>query len=262
MRHPVWLHSKYMTDLHMPKLWYIARIKWINDSLSQLPVVKFGVHRDIPIIRLYDGDKQREYRKTSKHYSEYYGIAVNREILLSEKDRLLQDWKRLFNEPYESLASQYKLNPNNMACKISLSESLQANSNSYKNDNEYFLDTDNYRSRIELRVAEALEEFGINFKYEAKISLGTNTRCPDFTLLFPEFGCCVFLEVLGKMNENSYAFSRGTLIAEYSTSNLLLGRDVYLICGTNNYIPNINLIKMDIINIVNRLCEMRLVKNT
>lgn len=95
------------------------------------------------------------------------------------------------------------------------------------------------KSDFEVEVAKLLESMGIEYKYEGKLILGAQGRVfPDFSLHFPEYNRCAFLEVLGGLDNFAYSKSNAEKINKYINAGLYPNRDVTFIPGDYYYRPD------------------------
>ena len=94
------------------------------------------------------------------------------------------------------------------------------------------------RSVFETDVAQALEDMGIEYKYEVELNLGEFGKVnPDMALNFPEFNRCGFIEVNGRMDESEYISKTGKILIKYSNAGLYINRDIQFISGDYFYRP-------------------------
>ena len=97
----------------------------------------------------------------------------------------------------------------------------------------------NVRSRGEMLVANALKELGLEAKYEPLLTLkGGKKRSPDYVFPVRIIDRCFFIEFYGKCDNEGYVDYNYGKIDEYIRSGILPNRDLILICGTENWLPN------------------------
>ena len=246
-----------MLYLHKPQTWYIAKLKSIDSKLEELPDVKMGQHKGRTVIWFHSESGRREIRPRSREWATLFESAQIRTELISEKRRLLEEWKTYFSGTYDQIKHLYQVDSTRRAALTSAFwNNLTDNACTYEKSTEYNFDGHNFRSRFEMSVAEVIVSLNIPYKYEPCIQIGDNNYYPDFALDFPEFNACILGEVMGKMHEHKYAYDSGQKIAIYSTAGIILGRDAFILCGTDKFIPNPDNIKRDIINIVDKLSSV------
>ncbi len=93
------------------------------------------------------------------------------------------------------------------------------------------------RSKSEALIADILDELGIPYRYEWPLSLsGGQTRYPDFTLLRIRDRKLIYLEHLGKLEDEGYRQKNLIKLADYAKNGIYVGRNLLLTFETD-YAP-------------------------
>ena len=88
-------------------------------------------------------------------------------------------------------------------------------------------------------VAGALKALGLEAKYEPLVILnGGKKRSPDYSFPVRIIDRCFFVEFYGKSDNDGYIDYNYGKIDEYIRNGILPNRDLILICGTENWLPN------------------------
>jgi len=102
------------------------------------------------------------------------------------------------------------------------------------------------RSKSERTIADALDQNGILWRYEAALVLGNEIRYPDFTIKKPYSGEVVFWEHFGRMDLSGYRQNVSLKIELYTRHGIF--PDINLICTYEQHLQNTthiqNLIEM------------------
>ena len=126
----------------------------------------------------------------------------------------------------------------------------------YPKNVEYEFDGHCFRSRFEMAIAQVIKDLGLLYKYDSGLQVGTRVLYPDFTLGFPEFDFCIFLEALGRLDNPKYVNDSVEKIRDYSNSGFVLDLDYALIGASEKNMPNNLKIRMKIIEVVGALCAI------
>lgn len=101
------------------------------------------------------------------------------------------------------------------------------------------------RSKSERTIADKLTEFGVPFRYEARLETGNSAMYPDFTILLSD-GSKVIWEHFGLMDDRRYAENAVRKIMRYHELGFVVGQR--LICTFESDIENPKIIE----NIIKR----------
>lgn len=82
------------------------------------------------------------------------------------------------------------------------------------------------RSKSESIIVGLLEAYKIPFRYEAQLSLGSQTFYPDFTILRPKDGQILYWEHFGKADDRKYSISMYQKIETYINNGIIPGIDL------------------------------------
>ena len=125
-------------------------------------------------------------------------------------------------EIVQGLPSAYQMLPVNYFFHPSVHDQLEnATAGNVGNPDQLVYLTDSgvlVRSKSELIIANALNQTGVPFRYEAALVLGGASRFPDFTIYRPFDGKMFLWEHLGLMDQNEYrqkTIEKLTLYARY-----------------------------------------------
>ena len=88
------------------------------------------------------------------------------------------------------------------------------------------------RSKSELIIAEALTNVGIAFEYEKPLTLGGQTRYPDFTIDDEISGRTIYWEHLGMLERSDYRRSWEKKLAWYRTHGVTPAEEGGSVHGT------------------------------
>lgn len=244
-------------NLHLPKLWYIARLKWIDSTLTELPDVRAGKRNNRTTLYSYTNGARHEIGPRSPHWNEYLKIATLRGRLIAERKRLLQEWSALFKESYANIKDSYVVSPNaNSSFGFKAWQQLIDSECPASKSSDYKLGARVFRSRFELATAAEAENLGLIYKYDVGLSLSGDKTYGDFVFGFPEFNYYVVLELMGMLDNSKYAYKRGNTIASYSLDDYVVGKNLFILGATKTYMPSPTLIRLELIQIVERLCFM------
>lgn len=244
--------------IKLPIEWYIARIAFLNKHLHRIPNIHLGKHRNRKVLRVYkseDKHKYKEVHQSSKHWDQTYQAYIQREKIQSQIDTLSAEMKFHYNTTYEKEHVHWEIIPNqNNKLNNEFYYQIKDNECSYEKSNEYEFDGHNFRSRFEMAVAKSIKDLHLNYKYDAGVHLHTQKDYPDFTLAFPEFNRCVFLEVMGALDQVKYVDKNSNKFKEFSLAGYCVGSDLFIIGANEHTMPNPAEVDQMIIYIVSSLC--------
>lgn len=84
------------------------------------------------------------------------------------------------------------------------------------------------RSKSEMLIAERLNYHGIAYKYEKPLVLSGTTLHPDFTILHPKTLEEVYLEHLGMLDLEEYAFNAVRRLNTYQENGIVMGDRLFI----------------------------------
>ena len=250
-------HNGLMKDIKLPISWFVTSINDINSKLASLPDVRMGSHGKYHVLWLRQNNKRYEIRSKNKNWSYLLECANKRQYLMKRKKELYHLWSEYYEYPLTGLLTSYRIMKKSLTlCNSAFWNNLTDNKCNAPNDNQYYYDGHNFRSRIEMNIAQAAKELGIQYKYDCELNLGNIKVYPDFAFHFDVFDCCVFLEILGNQTDTSEIRRNGTKLDAYSKFGFLFGRDLFLIGATNHFMPNHDSVHVAMINIINHICSL------
>ena len=184
-------------------------------------------------------EQRRRIGESNSEWEKYSRIAIRRADLELKLKKLLSSWDVEYGGSLAELAAHYVLKPNTThPCSSEFYDSLKEDNNSYPKDRKIIHNGMIMRSFFESDVAQVLENLGIDYKYEVCFRLGKKDMSPDFSMNFPEFNRCSFLEAIGGMGNLSYVQSNAEKFENYTNSGLYLNRDIVFITGDESYRPD------------------------
>lgn len=250
------------TDLHFSFRWYLARITLLEKKLETIPAYRTGMHSGKEVVRYWDGKRFKEVYRNSKHYSELLSTAQQRTSIESELKRLRKEWKEYFDFGIDYVKKQYAVVPNSISPMNYASwERLIDCECPVEKNADLALGHRIYRSRVELRVAEAATDLGLNFKYDCGIRLSEDyTDFLDLAFGFEEFNRWVAMEVFGMLDRQDYVSKQGSKITRYMNHGIYINRDLFIESSDSRYMDNIEVFKKDLIHMVNKLSDRYVVK--
>ncbi len=141
-------------------------------------------------------------------------------------------------------------------------DKLSSSANPEPINSEYYYNSIHLRSRFEMIVAGELGSLNLKFKYEVALNLCGETIYPDFIVYLPEFGMCFIIECLGMVDMANYSLKSGIRISNYITSGYEFCRDLILLNGTKNTLPDIASIRNLIIMTINNIADMAVIDSS
>lgn len=243
---------------HLPLQWYVARISYLESVLNAIPVIRTGKARGITVLRVYHRENKNKYKEVSpksKHWNQTYKAFSQREIIQEQIHTLKSEIKSYYHTTYAKERVHWEIMPNqNNKLNNEFFNQLKDEECSFEKTTKYEFDGHTFRSRFEMSIASTISNFHINYKYDAGVHLNTQKDYPDFTLSFPEFNRCVFLEAMGALNIPKYIEKNSAKLQEYSFAGYIMGSDWFITGATEHIMPNPMEIETLIIHIVSLLC--------
>lgn len=226
------------------------RLSYCNKRLAELPRVYRGFHHGSPVIRIRQTTKNGGYKvKEIRPASRNLPAAHEMEDL---RKKLTDEINTLIHADGVDQQAVLKIDPtksNNMNGEFF--KSLDAEANSMPIKGNYYHKGIHMRSRLELLVAEILDEINLQYKYEPAIEFNKVVYCPDFIVYIEAIDCCFIIEVLGMTDNTDYMHNSVPKFADYARSGLIISGDLLLIAGTETRIPDTDHIYNSIVNQIN-----------
>ncbi len=232
----------------------LLRILSLKAELAEMPNVKIGKQRGKTVVRDYHCNSKgklfyRTYPAESSEGQKYCRIANRRSEVINE----IKSLEAVLGRQLAGMMEH---------CRISLSRGILSEElwNAAKNDQNprekngsYFHNGIQMRSRIEVLIAEILDELGLEYKYEPAIRFGDEVFYPDFLVYIPCLKRCMIIEFFGMIDNEKYAFNAAGKMAVYANSGLIMNRDVIGLFGTKDAVVSDDIIYDYIVMIVNLL---------
>jgi len=236
----------------IPVEYFILREEYLSGLLRGLPVIKQGFHGEREVLRVYEEDHKHYREVSSASYS--WDYAKKNFIKRQKMDYMLSNIKRLLrNYPQSRRHIRLKVTNLENIFDNNFFDSLIDEDCDYKNKTDYFYNGRHYRSRSEMMIAEILDEMGLEFKHDVNISVNGMTYNVDFVIVFREFNRCIFIEFFGMCNDADYNYDNSIKIESFMNANIYLGRDLFVFSGDLGYTPGADVIKSQLISIIEQL---------
>ena len=101
--------------------------------------------------------------------------------------------------------------------------------------NPYPIETPNYtsndlctRSKSEAMIATRADGRKLLYRYDAEVILGDKTVYPDFTFLDTKHRRLIYLEHLGRIDDERYMFRNLKKLEEYAKCGIVLGDNLFI----------------------------------
>lgn len=240
----------------MPKFWYIARIKYLNEQLQSMPDARIGSHRGKIVVRVGNSSGFKQVGPTSGEFSKFYDIAQLCEELKGEMRSLISEYEKNFMERFD--INRLKCIPDfHYAGRMNMAywEKLIDNECPKEKKNQFPFNGHIFRSKIEREVAQAACELHLSYKYDCGIKFAGDCVYTDLAFAFPEFDRCTLLEVLGRMGDVNYAMHNASKLSNYALNGYMLNRDLFALVGNEHYSPDANTIKRQLVYMVQTICD-------
>ena len=255
-----------MKNEHLPDRLLCARYNFINDRLAALPIIsKPGEIIRIKTKNRYGRTIYKKVFPNSPQRAHYEKLLGTTQRLKNERDQIIAEWNAQHDVPIAAAAAEIGfVSRTDGILSLQDYDNWKEYSNSHPINTEYMSDGRKYRSRLELMTADALKDFGLEWKYEPMITLNAPSRyagddtsvefTPDFAVAVPELGRVFLIECLGMLSEPAYVNDAYDKLKIYSYNGIYPSRDMVLIPGDRNFMPSAEVIKAIICNTLNHLC--------
>ena len=240
---------------------YVGTISFLIGEINELPEYRICRHRGIEVIRGFSGGKRFEYRISSPKGQEAFKIKARRDRLMAELDKFREDLLKYHNVIYEDICSQYVISTK-VRHKFDKRfwDSLGESKSVYEKDNNYYHNDEQFRSRVEVRMSELLDNLGVRYKYEVRIKVNGEGYDVDFVIGLLQFNCCFLSEYFGAMER---PHRRATSVAKfdnYSAAGIFPGQDILYLCGTENMMPSTEVIEESVCAIINAISRQHVIR--
>jgi len=222
----------------------LALLKYLEDELLSLPDVRFGRHNNETVVRIFKKSSKYSELKMDKCDKNIIDIC-NQRLAIKKKIKLL----------CKDVSKTSVKIQNTGIHQISRStwDKIKPGMNTISTESKYVHKGIHMRSRLELIVAQTLDNLELEYKYEPVINSGVFTFSPDFMVYLPAFETCIIIECLGMIDDDRYLLKNIGKIGEYLSSNFKLGRDLLIIHGYSNSIQSPEEIHNDIVSAINKI---------
>lgn len=221
-------------------------INYFGIELKKLPIYKLGVHtrhgRTINCIRDYDSKTKRivhEFKLTTEEGQARYQTYLYRQSLENKLQDYMHIWEQKTNRPLKHISEErikqlMSFNSTNQTTKFF--ESLIAESGRILYDRKRPLVHKEIAmaSKIEVIVADILDQLDLEYKYEAQIFINHEEKLSDFFINLRIINCCFPVEVLGLLDDENYLVKFQRDIRNYIKSGYLFGKNLLLIGETSD----------------------------
>ncbi len=230
-----------------PQNYMLAHHKQLSKHINECPSIKIRSENGHSIYLVNNNGIRNRYRTTSPKGREYAKLYELRTTLKKELDEMAQVYSDRFGSNIENDAATTRFTSSpRLNFDKAFFDSLKPCATTYPNNNRYFYRNVNYRSRAEMVIAQVLDEMGLTYKYDCEIITNGITHTVDFAVYLPEFGCCFFIEYLGRLRDERYVDDNKFKLKDYLMGGIYIGRELLILCGDDIYMPPVNVIRSEI----------------
>ena len=250
---PLPSYNFYMKLSFFSDLYIISECHRLNGILNNMPRYRIGMHNGSQSIRLYSGTGSGIIRKEVHENGRDFASMLEK---LDQFNKLTER-KKLFDSELHrrrlTIPADFKMCRDISPFNIDAWKQFVPCSNNYENRNQYIDPYGfNVKSRSEMLVGNALKDLGLEAKYEPLLILrGGRKKTPDYSFPVPVIDRCFFIEFVGMADDGNYIDSNYGKIDEYMRNGILPNRDLILICGTENWLPSLETMKILIASFIN-----------
>jgi len=228
---------------------YLARkIDYLNNRLKDCPKCSFVYRKGVEYIRVMDKRPyvEKSTQKTDgKKLLEKHKIRINLEQIISE---YYGEWKRRHGNtiiPKVKKSHPIRTVPNQMT--IDFYDKAIGQNNPIKQETKYIHKDIIARSRFEINGLEALDELGLEYKYEVTINAGKHYYSLDILIAVREKNRCVGIELCGRYGDVKYMYNFYDKFHDYCDGGLVPWHDIFFIFGGDDWMPSMEQIKRIIV---------------
>ena len=241
-----------MARLPVPRDYILATLKYIDDKLSQMPHCKLVIHSGHKRIRIKD--PCHEYAVDSPNGKRYQRFLYERQRLTNIRKNLTDLWKMNYKD--RIYTDNVSINSDVNLKVRDLSEYIDKGNNPYEKNDLLYHNGIQYRSRVEMCIAETLDQLGLEYVYEPEIMLSYKKLSPDFIIKVPAFGCCIILEYMGLLDDSNYVETAKSKLGIYMTNGYFPGTNLIILGGNKNSAPSFDSIYNSIVTALANLCTI------
>lgn len=231
----------------------IAELLRLNGVLDSMPRYTSGIQHGSHVISQYTGYGLNKTRHVVCSNSKYYQEVQKQLETYNELKHRHLLFREELNRRRLTLPGNFKFFSDQSLFNMEVWNQLVPCSNTREIKNEYYDDYGfHVRTRGEMMVGNALKGLGLEAKYEPTLVLkGGRKKSPDYSFPVPVIDRCFFVEFMGMADDEGYIESNYGKIDEYMRSGILLNRDLIVITGTGNWLPEQESIKRIIAAFIN-----------
>lgn len=231
----------------------IAEYLRIKVVLNNMPRYKLGIHRDTQVIRSNSGSRSETSRQDVYANSPAFPEMKSKLAIFEKHSRLERIYRDELKRRKLAIPERPVPLSGNSEFDVSMYEQLISSSNPLEIKSEYYDDFGfHVRSRGEMLIGNTLKTLGLEAKYEPELILkGERRKHPDYSFPVRIIDRCFFVEFIGMAGDDNYIDSNYGKIDEYMRNGILPNRDLILISGTKNWIPEQESIKRIIASFIN-----------
>ena len=231
----------------------MAEYQRVKGILEEMPRYKAGTHNGKPVIRKYTGIGNKTSIVTATSTGRGYSQMQEQLEQFALLNKLLSSYRSELTRRRLTVPAEFSFTRDPSPYSVEAWERLVPCSNSHEIGSKYYDDYGfNVRTRGEMMVGNVLKELGLEAKYEPALVLkGGKKRTPDYAFPVRIIDRCFFIEFMGMANDDGYIESNYGKIEEYMRNGILLSRDLIVISGTKNWLPEQESIKRIITAFIN-----------
>jgi len=241
-------------------------ISFLRQRVAAAPDIRCGIHKHrnkrrelIWIIK--DGTRVDRHFSNTKEGRRLHDIKQRKEDDIRILTLLEKQWFKDYNDTCESVfVPDYGQTPDKI-----FFDSLGERCNNYRPSEDQKSPPPTYykgkpfKSKLEADFARLMDDYGIPYKYEPRIStVGRKTRCPDFVLYLPWLDLLILVEIYGACSKKEYLPTVRDRQHEYLSCNWIPGVNMLALYYTDEtaYIPEMVIEEIETIE-VRRLLFLR-----
>ena len=222
-------------------------ISYLRQRVKSAPVITCGewqINNSVKhIVSMYvDGIRVERHVEGSKAGKKLLGIKN----MIDEDKRILTLLEKNWYMEYKAICDSIYVPDYGQTADKQFFDSLVERCNTYKPPKGQKTPPPTvhngriYKSKLEADFARLMDEYGIPFKYEPRIStIGKKTRCPDFFIYLPWLDLLIMVEIYGACEKDDYISTIRDRQYEYLSCKWLPGTNMLSLYykDDTSYIP-------------------------
>lgn len=231
----------------------IAEYSRLDGIICNMPRYKAGMHEGKQVIREYFVNDDKVSRRVVNENSRFYAEKQKQFEFYNTLQQNLAQYKQELIRRRLTVPGNFRFIKDSSPYNIDVWNQLIPCSNNREINNEYYDDYGfHVRTRGEMMVGNVLKDLGLEAKYEPALILkGGRKKNPDYSFPISVIDRCFFIEFMGMADDEGYIESNYGKIDEYMRNGILLNRDLIVIAGTGNWLPEQESIKRIIAAFIN-----------